>query len=96
MSDQKQDILINRISNDENKFLAFNYSRQSFKTFLSNGKDRLMENVTEIKFGSSSDPDLVGLHAFSRPIFFGLHPMWNSGPDKHFIFMVDYTQVKIS
>ena len=91
ISDQKHDILISRISNTENLFLAFNHTRQSFKTFVSNGKDRLMDNVTVIRFGSNEEPDLIGLHAFSKPIFFGLHPKWNFDPDNHYIFTVDFT-----
>ena len=53
-----------------------------------------MQSVTDIRFGS--DPDLIGLHAFSKPVYFGLHPEWAKNPAKHYIFTLDYKLVKSS
>ena len=91
---QRNDILVQRLSTAENLFLAFNEETQRFKTFTSNGRERLMDQVREIYFGPGMD--FIGLHAYSALIFCGLHPLWASSAEKHFLVTVDVKHVRAS
>ena len=53
-----------------------------------------MQEVRDIRFGS--EIDLIGLHAYSDLIFFGLHPNFVQNAEKQFLITLDPKVVKSS
>ena len=76
-SSDKTGILVQRINNQEEKFLAFDQKNERFMTFKSNGRDQLLTEVEYIHFYPSHD--FLGVPEIAKPLFFGLHPEYANG-----------------
>ena len=53
-----------------------------------------MAGTREIEFAYKCD--FLGLHAYSQPTFFGLHPRFATNEAKHFLITLDLKHVKTS
>ena len=82
-------ILVKRISEQENRFLAYNTKKRVFREFMSDGRGRVMYNVREVSF--SQEPDFMGQKAFASPIGFFMRPVEAEG--EHQLITLDYKAV---
>ena len=93
---QKGDRIIKRLrsDNDKNIFLAFNAQRHSFKTFQSNGRDLLCEDLKEIHF--SEGLDKASPIRLRNPIAYDIIQMGDNedGNNNYCLMALDWKTVK--
>ena len=86
--------MVRKLVTQDNVFLAFNEKTQTFVRFRCRvSEERLaIEDFEMVTFAPG--PDILGLNAFSKPEYFGLHPNFAVADNRKLLMVVDYELVK--
>ena len=92
---QKGDAIVKRLRSDEDIFLMFNQHCHTFKTFESNGRDKLCTNLREVYF--SEGLGMASPIKLRNPLSYDVIPMGEKEDgDKNYCLMaLDWKTVNV-